>query len=109
MTPLLNKTTALQDQAAYRLFRQLVLGQDVEVCHILKSLKLNAEEEKGKAWRNIPALAEEFGLWQHNVKQIYNGFIGRSGTGARTAIIILAITDETLCGLIRRYSSPQEI
>lgn len=107
--PLRNKTTLAQERHVYEVFRQLCLGQDFEPKHMMRSLKLNADEDKGKAWRNIPALEYEFGLWQYTVKQVYNGFLGRKAAGARQAIIILSITDESLCGLIRRYASQDEL
>jgi len=107
--PLRNQTTLEQERHTYDVFRQLCQGKDLEPSHILRKLKLNTDVDKGKGWLHIPALAREFGLWQHTVKQIYMGFLGTGAPGDRMGIIILSITDESLCGLIRRYSTTEEL
>lgn len=106
---ILNQTNECQERNTYELLKHLCQGQDVEPNHILRSLKLSGDEDNGKAWRDVPQLAQEHGLWQHTVKQIYNGFLSRKSAGARMGIASLAITDEALCGLIRRYSTPEEV
>jgi len=106
---ILNQTNERQERNAYELFKQLCQGRNVEPRHPLYGLKLNVDEDNGKAWRNIPELAWDFGLWQHTIKQIYCSFLNRGTAGARAGIVTLAITDEHLCGLIRRYSAPEEV
>lgn len=108
-TPLRNKTTLLQESATYELFKQLVQGKDVPHTHTLRKLKLNTDEDKGEAWRVITKLAIEFGLYEHVVKQIYNSFLKSGPNGARMGIVYLSITDDSVCGLIRRYASCEEM
>lgn len=107
--PLRNQTTLKQERATYELFKQLVQGRDVSLTHTLRKLKLNTDEDDGKAWRIIPKLVQEFGLYEHTVKQIYNSYLNSGAEGARMGIIILSITDDSLCGLIRRYASSEEL
>ena len=73
--PLRNQTTLKQERATYELFKQLVQGRDVPITHPLRKLKLNTDEDDGKAWRIIPKLVQEFGLYEHTVKQIYNSYL----------------------------------
>lgn len=107
--PLRNQTTLKQERAVYELFKQLVQGKDVPATHILRRLKLKGNEDNGKAWRIIPKLFQEFGLYEHTVKQIYNSFLSNGANGARMGIIILSITDESVCGLVRRYATQEEL
>jgi hypothetical protein len=106
-TPLRNQTTLKQEHAAYMLFTQLAKGRNVPFEHVLRDLKLN--DEKSRGWSFVPELRWEFGLYDHTVKQVYNSFLRVGDSGARGAIITLAITDESLCGLIRRYASTDEM
>lgn len=107
--PLRNQTTLKQERATYDLFKQLVQGKDVPVTHTLRKLKLNTDEDNGKDWAIIPKLVTEFGLYEHTVKQVYNSYLSSGPTGARMGIIILSITDDSLCGLIRRYATQDEL
>ena len=109
MDSLRNQTTFKQERATYDLFKSLVQGKDVPATHILRKLKLTGNEDNGKAWAVIPKLVQEFGLYEHTVKQVYNSFLSRGTEGARMGIIILSITDESLCGLIRRYATQEEL
>lgn len=106
-TPLRNQTTLEQEYASFALFKQLAQGRDVHHEHQLHKLYLNTEESKG--WRMVPKVRWEFGLYDHTVKQVYNSFLRAGASGARGAIIILSITDESLCGLIRRYATGDEM
>lgn len=107
--PLRNQTSLKQERATYELFKQLVQGRDVPMDHTLRKLKLNASEDNGRAWAIIPKLVQEYGLYEHTVKQIYNSYLSSGANGARMGIIILSITDDSLCGLIRRYSTQVEM
>jgi hypothetical protein len=109
MTPLRIQTTLKQERATYDLFKQLVQGKDVPTPHLLRKLKLNTNEDSGKAWVIIPKLVQEYGLYEHTVKQIYNSYLGSGPNGARVGILYLSITDESICGLIRRYASRDEM
>ena len=108
-TPLCNQTTLDQERHTYDVFKQLCQGQDLEAGHILRKLKLNTDIDKGKGWLHIPALAREFGLWQYTVKQVYHGFLGTGARGAQMGITYLCICDESLCGLLRRYCTGDEM
>ena len=103
-----DKTTKKQERRTYEVFKMLCQGQDVEPHHILRKLKLNTDIDNGKGWSHNSMLAYEFGLWQHTVKQVYCSFLNSGSNGARMGIIILSITDDSLCGLIRRYASTEE-
>lgn len=108
-TPLRIKTTLKQERATYDLFAQLVQGQDVPREHTLHKLKLNTDEDKGRGWRIIPKLVQQFGYYEYPVKQVYNSFLNSGPNGARLGLITLSITDESLCGLVRRYATGDEM
>src|SRR5690242_20459492 len=107
--PLRNQTTLKQERATYELFKSLVQGKDVSATHTLRKLKLNTDKDNGKSWSVIPKLVQEYGLYEHTIKQVYNSFLSGGANGARMGIIILSITDESLCGLIRRYATTEEL
>jgi hypothetical protein len=105
--PLRNNTTLKQEHATFLLFKQLTQGKDIPREHQLRKLHLSMENSKG--WGMIPKVCWEFGQYDFTVKQVYNSFLRVGASGARGAVITLSITDGSLCGLIRRYSTGDEM